>query len=93
MVLLFVPLEAAWGIIMEDLKSEDKKKIMEEIHYFFKEEHNLDLGYIGQENIYNFFMETIGTYVYNAALDDARKFYSRQWENAESDFYALYKDN
>ena len=78
---------------MEGLRDEDKKKIMEEIHYFFKEEHNLDLGYIGQEDVYNFFMETIGDYVYNAAFDDARKFYKRQWENAESDFYALYKDN
>ena len=41
---------------MLDIKEEDKKRIMEEIHYFFKEEHGLDLGYIGQEDVYNFFM-------------------------------------
>lgn len=77
---------------MEGLKEEVKKKVMEEIHYFFKEEYNLDLGYIGQEDVYNFFMETLGSYVYNEALDNAKKFYSRQWENTESDFYALYKE-
>lgn len=77
---------------MPDIKEEDKKRMMEDIHYFFMEEHGLDLGYIRQEDIYNFFMETLGKYVYNNALDDARKFYSRQWENAESDFYALYKE-
>lgn len=79
-------------VIMQGIKEEDKKRMMEEIHYFFKEEHGMDLGYIGQEDIYNFFMETLGRYVYNNALDDARKFYNRQWENAESDFYALYKE-
>ena len=79
-------------VIMPSIKEEDKKRMMEEIHYFFKEEHGMDLGYIGQEDIYNFFMETLGRYVYNNALDDARKFYHRQWENAESDFYALYKE-
>ncbi len=70
---------------MPGIKEEDKKRMMEE-------EHGMDLGYIGQEDIYNFFMETLGRYVYNNALDDARKFYHRQWENAESDFYVLYKE-
>lgn len=77
---------------MVNIKDSDKKQIMDEIHYFFKEEYNLDLGYIGQDNVYNFFMDILGGYVYNAALDDARKFCKRQFENMESDYYALYKD-
>lgn len=78
---------------MVNIKDSDKKKIMDEIHYFFKEGYNLDLGYIGQDNVYSFFMDILGGYIYNAALDDAMKFYKRQFENMESDYYALYKDN
>ena len=77
---------------MVNIKDSDKKKIMDEIHYFFKEEYNLDLGYIGQDNVYNFFMDILGSYIYNAALDDASSFCKRHLENMESDFYALYKD-
>ena len=75
-----------------DMKSEDKKQLMEEIAYFFKEEYELDLGYIGQENVLLFFEENLGKVIYNEALDDARKFYQRQTENMESDYYMLYKD-
>lgn len=74
------------------MSDEEKKQIKEEIAYFFKEEFDLDLGYIGQENIFDFFTENLGKVIYNHALDDARKFYQRQRENMESDYYSLYKE-
>lgn len=66
--------------------------MMEEIHYFFKEEYELDLGLIGQEAVLDFFLEHLGKPVYNTALDDAKKIYDRQRDNMEADFYMLYQD-
>ena len=81
---------------MVNIKDSDKKKIMDEIHYFFKEEYNLDLGYIGQDNVYNFFMDILGSYIYNAALDDASSFCKRQleiWSQIFMHFIKIFKMN
>lgn len=77
---------------MIQLNKEEKRQMMEEIHYFFKEEYELDLGLIGQEAVLDFFLEHLGKPVYNTALDDAKKFYDRQRDNMEADFYMLYQD-
>ena len=45
-----------------------------EITQFFKEEHEIELGLIGSERIFDFFQETLGRRIYNKALDDAKKF-------------------
>lgn len=74
------------------MREEDKKQMMEEIAYFFREEFDLDLGIIGQENVLEFFQSILGKKIYNEALEEAQKFYKRQFENMESDFYALYKE-
>ncbi len=78
--------------MMYELKEEDKKQMLEEIAYFFNEEYELDLGIIGRENIFDFFQDTLGKFIYNKALDDAKKFYERTASNMEADYYALYKD-
>lgn len=78
--------------MMYELKEEDKKQMLEEIAYFFNEEYELDLGIIGRENIFDFFQDTLGKFIYNKALDDAKRFYERAASNMEADYYALYKD-
>lgn len=77
---------------MFQIKEEDKRNLLEEIAYFFKEEYDLDLGIIGRENVYDFFAENLGKTIYNQALDDAKRFYDRNFANMESDYYMLYKD-
>ncbi len=77
---------------MIHINDEKKGQMMEEIHYFFKEEYELDLGLIGQETVLDFFLENLGKPIYNIALDDAKKFYDRQRDNMESGFYMLYQD-
>lgn len=47
------------------MKEEDKKQVLEEIAYFFKEEYELNLGIIGTENIYDFFQDVLGKHIYN----------------------------
>ncbi len=80
-------------MIQININKEEKRQMMEEIHYFFKEEYELDLGLIGQAAVLDFFLEHLGKSVYNTALDDAKKFYERQRDNMEADFYMLYQQD
>lgn len=77
---------------MNTLSKEEKNQMMEEIAYFFNEEFELDLGIIRREAIFDFFQDNLGKYIYNRALDDAKKFYEKSASNMEADYYALYKD-
>lgn len=77
---------------MNTLSKEEKNQMMEEIAYFFNEEFELDLGIIRREAIFDFFQDNLGKYIYNRALDDAKKFYEKNASNMEADYYALYKD-
>lgn len=70
---------------------EQKKRMQEEIIYFFKEERDEDLGIIGAETILDFFLDMLGESIYNKALDDVKLWFTRNMENMESDYYALYK--
>ena len=77
---------------MYSFADEQKKQMLGEITQFFKEEHELELGLIGSERIFDFFQETLGRRIYNKALDDAKKFYENYAGNMEADFYSLYKN-
>lgn len=76
---------------MFELSPEEKKKMLDEIVYFFREERDEDLGIIGSETILDFFLDVLGDTIYNRALDDVRIWLKRNIENLESDYYALYK--
>ena len=67
--------------------SEEKKRMIEEIQEFFREERDENLGIIGAEDILNFVINTLGEEIYNKALDDARIWFKRNMENIEADFY------
>lgn len=73
------------------LSEEEKKKMLEDIVYYFETERDEKLGIIASENILDFFMDTLGTYIYNKALDDSKLWYGRRMEDVEADFYTLYK--
>lgn len=73
------------------LTPEEKKKLLEEIIYYFETERDEKLGIIASESILDFFMDSLGKHIYNKALDDTKKWYSHRMEDVEADFYALYK--
>lgn len=75
-----------------NIHPDKKKQMLEEIKYYFKEERDEDLGIIGTENLYDFFLDLLGDTIYNQALDDAKKFYERKASDMESDYYALYRN-
>lgn len=74
-----------------DFTPEQKKRMQEEIIYFFKEERDEELGIIGSETILDFFVDMLGEVIYNKALDDVKLWLTRNVENMESDYYALYR--
>jgi len=73
------------------LSSEEKKRLTDEIKYYFEEERGEKIGIIASENTLDFFLNKLGKYIYNKALDDARIWYEQRISNLESDYYAMYK--
>ncbi len=74
------------------LTDDEKKKMLEDIVYYFDAERDEKLGIIASEKILDFFMEDLGKYIYNKALDDSKLWYSHRMEDVEADFYSLYKN-
>lgn len=74
-----------------ELTKEEKIKLQEEIKYYFQEEREEELGVLGTESILDFFLNTMGSHIYNKALDDAKVWFGKRMENLESDFYSMYK--
>lgn len=76
---------------MYSFKDNEKRAMLDEIAYFFKSEHDLDLGLIGTEIILDFFTKLMGDRIYNMALADAKQFFQKYAEHMDADFYTLYK--
>ncbi len=74
------------------LTDEQRKQIREQIHDFFLDEMDEDIGLIKQDSILTFMEENIGPLFYNRALDDAMNWLKSLSSNAENDYYTLYKD-
>lgn len=75
-----------------ELTPELKKQLLEEIVYYFETERDEKLGVIASENVLDFFMDNLGRFLYNKALDDAKLWYGKRMEDVEADFYTLYKE-
>ena len=75
-----------------NLTEEEKKKLKEEIAYFYREERDEELGVLAQEQILNFFVEKAAPVIYNKALNDANAWFKRQMDNLEADYFMLYKE-
>lgn len=74
------------------LKDEQKKQLMEEIKAFYLDVRGDEIGIIEQQQIYDLFMEQLAPVVYNKALDDAQRWYRKQQERMEEDYYLLYRE-
>ncbi len=75
-----------------ELTPELKKQLLDEIVYYFETERDEKLGIIASENVLDFFMDNLGRFLYNKALDDAKLWYNKRMEDVEADFYNLYKE-
>ena len=65
------------------LSEAQKKKLNEEIK---------EIGMIEQMQLFELFEQHLAPIIYNRALDDAKQWFSQMMENADSDYYVLYKN-
>ena len=74
-----------------NLTNEEKNRLIQDLIYYFETERDEKLGIIVSEKILDFFIDTLGTAIYNKALDDAKLWFNKRMEDMEADFYTLYK--
>jgi uncharacterized protein (DUF2164 family) len=74
-----------------NLSDEVKKKLLDEIKNYYYQENGEQIGVIASENLLEFFLNNMGKYIYNQALDDVKAWFENRMENIESDFYSIYK--
>ena len=73
------------------LTEEQRKALKEEIHAYYLDEREEDIGILLQEGLLDVVLEQLAPRIYNKALGDAKYWYSRRMEDVEGDFYELYK--
>ena len=73
------------------LSDAQKKKLNDEIKAFYLDERGEEIGIIEQMQLLELFEQKMAPIIYNKALDDAKQWFSQMMENADSDYYALYK--
>lgn len=55
------------------LSEEEKKKLRQEIEYFYREVRGEEIGIIHRDALLEIFMEHLAPVIYNKALDDVHK--------------------
>lgn len=71
------------------LPREHKEHIMEQVKHYFAEERSEELGDIGAEQLVDVMIKELGPYLYNQAVQDARKLLLERMAALEDDLYAL----
>ncbi len=74
------------------LSDQQKEKLREEIRAFYLDERGEEIEIIEQMQLLELFAQKLAPFVYNQALDDAKKWYARMMDNLDADYYALYKN-
>lgn len=74
------------------LSDKQKEKLRDEIRAFYLDERGEEIEIIEQMQLLELFEQRLAPFVYNQALDDAKKWYVRMMDNLDADYYALYKN-
>ncbi|MTT33117.1 DUF2164 family protein [Terrilactibacillus sp. BCM23-1] len=73
------------------LRSEQKNAIIEKLQDYYYTEHEKELGIIGAENLYDFFMKNCAPLIYDLAIEDAQGVILQQFESVREDIEVLKK--
>jgi uncharacterized protein (DUF2164 family) len=71
------------------LPKEQKTEIIRNIQSYFEEERSEILGELGADQLIDFMIKELGPYIYNKAVDDARKLISEKMNQIDDDLYTL----
>ena len=75
-----------WDLLLSKAKRESG---IEEIINYFNQEHDLEIGVIGAEDILDFFLENIGGDIYNKGVEDSAESLRNRFEDLELDLNLL----
>lgn len=76
-----------------NLRPEERDKLLREIQTFFEQERDVEIGIIAAGKVLDFFLDDLGTSIYNKSLDDARFWSSKRLEDIDFDYDMLYKES
>lgn len=68
-----------------------KEKTLQEIIAYFREEKDEEIGLIAAEEILDFFLDTIGSAIYNKGIEEAGQIVREGFSNLEVNLDALLK--
>ena len=74
-----------WDLIPK----EKRESCLKEIITFFKTERDEEIGVIAAEDILNFFLENIGTDIYNKGVAEAKETLKKRFDDLELDLELL----
>lgn len=69
----------------ERLTDEEKDKAKDELIHFFEEERDEQIGVIAAEELINFFLQSVGSNLYNKGVADAKKALENRMEELSFD--------
>lgn len=72
-----------------NLTTDQKNAIMIKLQDYFYEERSEELGRIGAENLYAFFMKELAPFIYNLAIKDAKRVIDQEWANLSEEIDVL----
>ena len=69
----------------ERLSEEERKVAKEALILFFEREREEKIGLIAADELLNFFLQTVGGYIYNKGLTDAKRVLENRFEELKFD--------
>lgn len=73
------------------LPKDQKDVIIQNVQQFFEEERGEILGELGAEQLVDLMIKELGPYLYNKAIEDARKLLDMKASQLQDDLYSLEK--
>jgi uncharacterized protein (DUF2164 family) len=71
------------------LPKEQKDQIIRLVQSYFEEERSETIGGLAAEQLIDFMITQLGPYLYNKAIDDARKMLTQRMVQIDDDLYTL----
>ncbi|MFT4020698.1 MAG: DUF2164 domain-containing protein [Acinetobacter sp.] len=77
---------------MIKLNNETQEKIIKQLKIYFREELDIELASFPAQFLLDFFLEEIGSCIYNQAIEDVHKVLSEKFLYITDDLYLLSKE-
>ncbi|TJY43864.1 DUF2164 domain-containing protein [Cohnella pontilimi] len=76
---------------MLKLPREQKMQLVKNVQGYFEEERSETLGDLAAEQFVDFMIKELGPYIYNTAIEDAKKLITEKLLQIDDEFYTLEK--